>query len=135
MAAGRLGCAVWLTAGNLKPRMNASNALLDERGNQALKREAAPDHNVKGTHIMATNIVPRDLLDLTDELQGQSAHMATCLGLVHEVLAFQQRDAVAVSRAVDRLYLLTESLEGMQKKFAALAKSADELRRLQAQAA
>jgi hypothetical protein len=34
--------------------VNAPTFLL-ERGDQALKREATPDHNVKGTHIMANS--------------------------------------------------------------------------------
>lgn len=73
---GDYGGAVFAIGADWR-RVKPSSALLDERGDQVRQHLAAPDHNVKGTHIMAESIIPQaetqspNLDDMDEEQFGE----------------------------------------------------------------
>lgn len=69
---------------------------------------------------MADQIEPRTSSDIASELETETGKLKACIGLVNQTLQFSHKDAEQVARAQSQLFLLTDFLEAIHERLAAI---------------
>lgn len=84
---------------------------------------------------MANYSVPRSTKDIADALSLEAGHLKTGVEMIYDAIGIDQTDADSVSRAIDRMYFLVESLAGLQGRLQTLSDSAVDISRAERAAA
>lgn len=117
-------------------RMNVSNTLLDERGDQVHQHLAAPDRTATiRSYDMAVQIIPTTIFTLADELADESGTLRVGLDMMFNSLMIQPSDEEQARRAIDQLYFIGRSLSGLQKRLDVLAAAAYDISNMEKAAA